>query len=102
MWSDRLALKPYWGKPAVRNFRGGDGNAGIIEARTAPSPYPASGHEVIVGPVGPVAAAKDVGPAGRCRRGLRHGKGDMTDRGGAGEQEAHERAGGTSQHWMTS
>jgi len=19
-------LKPYWGKPAVRNFRGGDGN----------------------------------------------------------------------------
>ena len=40
--SDRLALKPYWGKPAVRNFRGGDGNAGIIEARTAPLPYPAS------------------------------------------------------------
>ena len=39
--SDRLALKPYWGKPAVRNFRGGDGNAGIIEARTAPLPYPA-------------------------------------------------------------
>jgi len=27
---DRLALKPYWGKPAVRNFRGGDGNVGII------------------------------------------------------------------------
>lgn len=21
--SDRLALKPYWGKPTVRNFRGG-------------------------------------------------------------------------------
>ena len=42
VWSDRLALKPYWGKPAVRNFRGGDGNAGIIEARTAPLPYPTS------------------------------------------------------------
>jgi len=33
------ALKPYWGKPAVRNFREGDGNNGIIEARSAPSPY---------------------------------------------------------------
>jgi lipopolysaccharide/colanic/teichoic acid biosynthesis glycosyltransferase len=27
-----LALKPYWGKPAVRNFRGGDGNVGIIRS----------------------------------------------------------------------
>src|SRR5262249_38073160 len=26
------ALKPYWGKPAVRNFRGGDGNGGIIRS----------------------------------------------------------------------
>ena len=26
------ALKPYWGKPAVRNFRGGDGNVGIIRS----------------------------------------------------------------------
>jgi hypothetical protein len=34
-----LALKPYWGKPAVRDFRGDDGNAGIIEARSAPSSY---------------------------------------------------------------
>ena len=24
--SDKPALKPYWGKPAVRNFRGGAGN----------------------------------------------------------------------------
>jgi hypothetical protein len=30
--SDRLALKPYWGKPAVRNFREGDGNVGIIRS----------------------------------------------------------------------
>src|SRR5678815_5089892 len=27
-----LALKPYWGKPAVRNFRGGNGNVGIIRS----------------------------------------------------------------------
>ena len=26
------ALKPYWGKPAVRNFRGGNGNVGIIRS----------------------------------------------------------------------
>jgi hypothetical protein len=26
------ALKPYWGKPAVRNFRGDDGNVGIIRS----------------------------------------------------------------------
>ena len=37
---DMLALKPYWGKPAVRNFREDDGDVGIIEARSAPSSYP--------------------------------------------------------------
>ena len=30
--SDSPALKPYRGKPAVRNFRGGDGNVGIIQS----------------------------------------------------------------------
>src|SRR5712671_4640378 len=30
--SDRPALKPYRGKPAVRNFREGDGNVGIIRS----------------------------------------------------------------------
>ena len=30
--SDRLALKPYWGEPNVRNFRGGDGDVGIIRS----------------------------------------------------------------------
>ena len=29
---DRLALKPYWGKPDVRHFREGDGNVGIIRS----------------------------------------------------------------------
>jgi len=28
--SEIPALKPYWGKPAVRDFRGSDGNVGII------------------------------------------------------------------------
>ena len=29
---DRPALEPYWGKPAVRNLRGDDGNVGIIRS----------------------------------------------------------------------
>lgn len=35
--SERPALKPYWGKPAVRNFRGGDGNV-TMGAELRPSP----------------------------------------------------------------
>ena len=30
--SDIPALEPYWGKPAVRNLRGDDGNVGIIRS----------------------------------------------------------------------
>ena len=30
--SDRPALQPYWGKPAVRNDRGDGGNVGIIRS----------------------------------------------------------------------
>src|SRR5260370_42156214 len=30
--SDQPALKPYWGKPAVRNFREGNGNVGIMRS----------------------------------------------------------------------
>jgi hypothetical protein len=30
--ADKPALKPYRGKPAVRNFRGDDGNVGIIRS----------------------------------------------------------------------
>jgi hypothetical protein len=36
---DRLALKPYWGKPDVRNFRAMETSASF-EARSAPLPYP--------------------------------------------------------------
>src|SRR5438128_12600511 len=37
---DRLALKPYRGKPAVRNFREGDGDVGIIRSPVRASLYP--------------------------------------------------------------
>ncbi len=46
--SDMLALKPYWGKPTVRDFRGGDGNVGIIRspvrAIALPDPMPKRLH----------------------------------------------------------
>jgi hypothetical protein len=29
---DMPALKPYWGRPALRNFRGNDGNVGIVRS----------------------------------------------------------------------
>lgn len=34
--SEKLVLKPYWGKPAVRNFRGGDGNV-VMGAELRPT-----------------------------------------------------------------
>src|SRR5208337_1828937 len=37
-------LKPYWGKPTVRNFRGGRGNPKLDRARRAPLPYSAVHH----------------------------------------------------------
>ena len=46
--SDTPAFKPYRGKPAVRNFRGGDGNVGIIRspvrAIALPDRAPAGGR----------------------------------------------------------
>ena len=43
--SDKPALKPYWGKPAVRNFRGGDGNVGIIRSPVRAIALPDNRHE---------------------------------------------------------
>ena len=40
MAAGQLDLKPYWGKPAVRNFREGRGN-GVASATTAPLLYSA-------------------------------------------------------------
>ena len=44
--SERPALKPYWGKPAVRNFRGGDGNVGIIRSPVRAIALPDNRHVV--------------------------------------------------------
>src|SRR5947199_5989475 len=57
--SDRLALKPYRGKPAVRNFREGDGDGGIMRSplRAIALPDPPPGAR----------AARGLG--GRSRRG---------------------------------
>jgi hypothetical protein len=30
LWLKNPGLKPYWGKPAVRNFIGGIGNGGMV------------------------------------------------------------------------
>jgi hypothetical protein len=38
--SDQPALKPYWGKPAVRNFREGNGNVGIMRSPLRAMLYP--------------------------------------------------------------
>ena len=38
--SEKPALKPYWGKPAVRNFRGTLETSASFEARSAPAFYP--------------------------------------------------------------
>jgi hypothetical protein len=40
--TERLALKPYWGKPAVRNCRGGGGNVGIIRSPVRATALPDS------------------------------------------------------------
>src|SRR5713101_7327008 len=44
--SDIPALKPYRGKLAVRNFRGGDGNVGIIRSPVRAIALPDNRHEV--------------------------------------------------------
>jgi hypothetical protein len=39
-------LKPYWGKPTVRNFRGDDGNVGIIRSPVRAIALPDNRHVV--------------------------------------------------------
>jgi len=46
--SDKPALEPYWGKPAVRNLRGTMETSASFEARSAPSSYPTSGQSSIL------------------------------------------------------
>ena len=43
---DMLALKPYWGKPTVRNFREGDGDVGIIRSSVRAITLPGNDGDV--------------------------------------------------------
>jgi hypothetical protein len=45
--ADTPALKPYWGKLAVLNFRGVMETSASCEARSAPSSYPTGPHSPI-------------------------------------------------------
>jgi len=53
--SDIPALKPYRGKPAVRNFRGGNGNVGIIRSPVRAIALPDNGQMIRL------TGARDVG-----------------------------------------
>src|SRR5580765_4553426 len=77
--SDRPALKPYWGKPAVRNFRGGDGNVGIIRSPVRAIALPDNRHEAeeeeslqerSSEPLGPESCADTARDPVRRRQGL--------------------------------
>jgi hypothetical protein len=56
---EKPALKPYWGKPAVRNFRGGDGDVGIIRSPVRAIALPDPGG---------VERSRSTEPAGGRRR----------------------------------
>ena len=65
--SDRPALEPYWGKPAVRNLRGDDGNVGIIRSPLRAIVLP--DHRFVIATPTPLAWRKAVS-AGPIERGL--------------------------------
>ena len=44
--SEKPALKPYWGKPAVRNFREDGGNVGIIRSPVRATALPGASENV--------------------------------------------------------
>src|SRR6478672_8351750 len=80
--SDRPALKPYWGKPAVRNFRGGDGNVGIIRSPVRAIALPDNRYEVenskflrerTSDPLGPESCAATARDTVKRRQGYRRG-----------------------------
>jgi hypothetical protein len=80
--SDIPALKPYWGKPAVRNFRGGDGNVGIIRSPVRAIALPDNRHEAenakflrerTSDPLGPESCADTARDSVKRRQGYRRG-----------------------------
>jgi hypothetical protein len=80
--SDIPALKPYRGKPAVRNFRGGDGNVGIIRSPVRAIALPDNRHEAEDGkflrerssdPLGPESCVATARDTVKRRQGYRRG-----------------------------
>jgi hypothetical protein len=53
------ALEPYWGKPAVRNLRGDNGNVGIIRSPVRAIVLPDLCSPAPVGGAGRVGKSKD-------------------------------------------
>src|SRR6202162_4586750 len=77
--SDIPALKPYRGKLAVRNFRGGDGNVGIIRSPVRAIALPDNRHEAederalrerTSDPLGPESCADTARDSVKRRQGL--------------------------------
>src|ERR1700681_2752379 len=75
-------LKPYRGKPAVRNFRGGDGNVGIIRSPVRAIALPDNRYEAGVeetprerssDPLGPESCAVTARDSVKRRQGYRRG-----------------------------
>jgi hypothetical protein len=58
--SEMPALEPYWGKPAVRNLRGDNGNVGIIRSPIRAIVLPDLWLPVADGAAGRVGKSKDV------------------------------------------
>src|SRR6266705_3069685 len=80
--SDIPALKPYRGKLAVRNFRGGDGNVGIIRSPVRAIALPDNRHEAenakflrerTSDPLGPESCAATARDTVKRRQGYRRG-----------------------------
>jgi hypothetical protein len=79
---DKPTLKPYWGKPAVRNFRGGNGNVGIIRSPVRAIALPDNRHEAENAkflrerssePLGPESCAATARDTVKRRQGYRRG-----------------------------
>src|SRR5271167_2380901 len=80
--SEIPALKPYRGKPAVRNFRGGNGNVGIIRRPVRAIALPDNRHDAenakflrerVSDPLGPESCAATVRDAVKRRQRYRRG-----------------------------
>jgi hypothetical protein len=71
-------LKPYWGKPTVRNFREGDGNVGIIRSPVRAIALPNRFIDVTVGPSVGQAESWSAPTLGKSAESQDRGGGSMT------------------------